>query len=712
MSLLSLKKLFLGTGIIALAACGGGGGGGGGGGSSPPQASSVASLSSSATTQSSTSSTSSTSSMATEAGTLLDSPVINIGYKTATQTGVTDSQGRYQYLAGETVVFFIGDLEFPGVAASGIVTPLDIAGTGDVDDPAVVNMLRLLQTLDKDGNPDNGISITDAAKASATNFNFTSSIDDFAASPNVQMLIANAGQDVAITQLVSVIEAIAHFEAVLASTPSYEPPAEPAATELLINGGLEDSPVGATTIEHWNSAAVLGAAATFTVVDTEAHSGTRSLKLSITSLADILDASSLIYSAPEAFAVKPLVDYRIRGWVKGTAGASVDLTVLESEIWNSYGNQTLTLTGEWQSFEFIFKPKAGVTSMSISFDVNIAGNAGAVMYLDDFSATELTVPKALSNGGLEASTVGETEIKGWYTGAFLGADVSFVVTDQEAHSGDHSLKVTINSLSNQEAASYIYSSPHAIAVKAGGYYTISGWVKGTEGASFLASVHEPYVWRMLESSSQTLTGDWQRFNFTVKVESDVSQLGIGFDLNIEGNTGAVLYLDDFEITKIASPTTMKYGDLERNTLGETDIQGWNVGAFGGAEASFTVVNTEKHTGAQSLRIDIAQLSPVNAISMIYGSPNWITVVPGVSYTFSGWVKGTAGAKVHTAVLEPVLWRTLDNSTLTLTGEWQQFSYTLTPEDNVTQLAIGFDLNIDGNAGTTLYLDDFKGVKTQ
>lgn len=705
MSILRLKNLYLCVGITALAACGGGGGGG----SPSSQASSVAPLSSSATVQSST------SSMAAEEGILLDSPVINIGYKTATQTGVTDSQGRYKYLAGETVVFFIGDLEFSGVAASGIVTPLDIAGTGDVDDPAVINMVRLLQTLDKDGNPDNGISITDAAKTSATTVDFTASIDDFAASPNVQALIANAGQDVVTTQLVSAFEAIAHFEAVLASTPSYTPPAlpePPAATELVANGGLEDSPVGATTIAHWNSAAVLGAAATFTVVDTEAHSGTRSLKLSITSLADILDASSLIYSAPEAFAVKPLVDYRIRGWVKGTAGASVDLTVLEPDVWNSYGNQTLTLTGEWQSFEFIFKPKAGVTRMGIGFDVNIAGNAGAVMYLDDFSATELIIPKALSNGGLEASTVGETEIKGWNTGALLGADVSFVVTDQEAHSGDQALKVTINSLSNHDAASFIYSAPHAVAVKAAGYYTISGWVKGTAGASFLASVHEPYVWRMLASSSQTLTGDWQMFYFTVKVESDVSQLGIGFDLNIEGNTGAVLYLDDFGITKIASPTTMKYGDLEMNTLGETDIQGWNVGAFGGAEANFTVVNSEKHTGAQSLRIDIAQLSPVNAISMIYGSPNWITVVPGVSYTFSGWIKGTAGAKVHTAVLEPVLWRALDNSTLTLTGEWQQFSYTVIPEHDVTQLAIGFDLNISGNAGATLYLDDFKGVKTQ
>jgi hypothetical protein len=224
-------------------------------------------------------------------------------------------------------------------------------------------------------------------------------------------------------------------------------------------------------------------------------------------------------------------------------------------------------------------------------------------------------------------------------------------------------------------------------------------------------VFEPYVWKSLQSFQQTLTGDWQMFYFAIKVDSDVSQLAIGFDLNLEGNAGAVLYLDNFEINKIVSPTTMSYGDLEMNALGAGPILGWNVDAQGGAEASFTVVNTEKHSGEQSLKVAINKLSPVDSMAMIYSAPTWITVTPGVRYTFSGWVKGTAGAKVHTAVLEPVLWRALGSNTETLTGEWQLFSYTVVPEDNVTQLAIGFDLNISGNAGATLYLDDFKAVKT-
>ena len=38
---------------------------------------------------------------APQTGVFLDSPVINIGYKTETLSGVTNTQGEYEYLSGE-----------------------------------------------------------------------------------------------------------------------------------------------------------------------------------------------------------------------------------------------------------------------------------------------------------------------------------------------------------------------------------------------------------------------------------------------------------------------------------------------------------------------------------------------------------------------------------------------------------------------------------
>lgn len=148
-------------------------------------------------------------------GVFLDSPVINIGYRTATRSGQTNTDGEYNYLPGESVTFFIGELELPTVLASGIVTPLDLAGTRDTRHVSVVNMIRLLQTLDDDGDPGNGITITDVAKGAATPVDFALPEADFAASSAVSTLIMHGGQNTTVTSLVSADQAVAHLEETL-----------------------------------------------------------------------------------------------------------------------------------------------------------------------------------------------------------------------------------------------------------------------------------------------------------------------------------------------------------------------------------------------------------------------------------------------------------------------------------------------------------------
>ncbi|WP_221795033.1 hypothetical protein [Oceanobacter mangrovi] len=143
----------------------------------------------------------------------MDSAVANVDYVTSSGiNGTTNDDGEYQYKSGDTVTFSIGDLEFPSVTATGTVTPLTMAGTDDTSDPVVINITRLLQTLDQDGEADNGITITDTAKAAATAVDFDQSVDDFASDSAVLNLISNAGQDEVITELVDADEAIANLE--------------------------------------------------------------------------------------------------------------------------------------------------------------------------------------------------------------------------------------------------------------------------------------------------------------------------------------------------------------------------------------------------------------------------------------------------------------------------------------------------------------------
>ena len=144
-------------------------------------------------------------------GTLVDSPVTNISFSTPTQQGVTNINGEFTYSENENVTFAIGEIVFPSVSAKDIVTPLDIAATNDFNAPSLINMLRLLQTLDIDADPTNGINISDAALANATVVDFNLPVIEFAAQPAISNLLANAGLESLVSDLVSAEQAQTHF---------------------------------------------------------------------------------------------------------------------------------------------------------------------------------------------------------------------------------------------------------------------------------------------------------------------------------------------------------------------------------------------------------------------------------------------------------------------------------------------------------------------
>jgi hypothetical protein len=178
-------------------------------------------------------------------GVFIDSPVINIGYRTATQNGDTNSRGEFKYLAGETVTFFIGDLEFPPVLAAEVLTPLDMADTDDVAHHMVINIIRLLQLLDKDGDPDNGINITQTAKDNAVFLNFDLSLEGFEAQIGIDLFIANGGQDTAQSDLVDTVLALVHFVASLILSGEIDSEDEPVDNQSLIGTWEIASPTDA-----------------------------------------------------------------------------------------------------------------------------------------------------------------------------------------------------------------------------------------------------------------------------------------------------------------------------------------------------------------------------------------------------------------------------------------------------------------------------------
>jgi hypothetical protein len=181
----------------ALAACGGGGGGG-----------SITTGSNSTPTET-----------AASTGIFIDSPVGGINYSTASHSGKTNTKGEFLYAPGEKVTFSIGSMALPAVTAGATVTPLDMASTTDIDHQIVSNILVLLQSLDEDGDPSNGITIPTGAAAQAdTAINFDVTPSAFSANAAVLKLVANSGS----SQKTLVAEAAAktHFRDTLHSSAS------------------------------------------------------------------------------------------------------------------------------------------------------------------------------------------------------------------------------------------------------------------------------------------------------------------------------------------------------------------------------------------------------------------------------------------------------------------------------------------------------------
>ncbi|MGB0538404.1 MAG: carboxylesterase family protein [Alloalcanivorax venustensis] len=122
---------------------------------------------------------------ATRTGTFVDSPVAGLDYAgTDSASGVTNDAGEFRYRDGETLTFSIGDLPLGSAKGARQLTPLTITeGADSPEDDSVSNKLVLLQTLDQDGDLNNGIQISEAIRAlvseNAAGIDFDQPTDSF-----------------------------------------------------------------------------------------------------------------------------------------------------------------------------------------------------------------------------------------------------------------------------------------------------------------------------------------------------------------------------------------------------------------------------------------------------------------------------------------------------------------------------------------------------
>jgi predicted acyl esterase len=91
-------------------------------------------------------------------------PIRGLRYETPSQSGFTNDRGEFHYRADEAVTFLIGGLVLGAVDGAPRLNLAQLVNRADgkldrLHDPMVTNLARFVQTLDQDGDFENGITI-------------------------------------------------------------------------------------------------------------------------------------------------------------------------------------------------------------------------------------------------------------------------------------------------------------------------------------------------------------------------------------------------------------------------------------------------------------------------------------------------------------------------------------------------------------------------
>jgi hypothetical protein len=154
-------------------------------------------------------------------GHFVDAPVQGVRAVTPTTDVLTNESGGFDYFPDEWVALYLGQHLLGSAIADHRVSPLDLFESSDTDDVEVINMARLLQSLDCDGFAKSGIQITpgtasafDAVMAekgfASLNFYEIDQIDEI-----IGETVSRASSECPSMQVVSAEDAKIHLDAQL-----------------------------------------------------------------------------------------------------------------------------------------------------------------------------------------------------------------------------------------------------------------------------------------------------------------------------------------------------------------------------------------------------------------------------------------------------------------------------------------------------------------
>ncbi len=98
------------------------------------------------------------------AGVFKDANVQGLSYTSGGESGITDGNGSFDCETSTSVAFSIGAIQLGSTDCATLVMPQHLAGSGSLTDAEALNLTRFLLMLDMDGDPVNGIRISEAVQ--------------------------------------------------------------------------------------------------------------------------------------------------------------------------------------------------------------------------------------------------------------------------------------------------------------------------------------------------------------------------------------------------------------------------------------------------------------------------------------------------------------------------------------------------------------------
>lgn len=451
---------------------------------------------------------------------------------------------------------------------------------------------------------------------------------------------------------------------------------DPAATELVLNGGFESG----TANWKW------GVGNGYLTESTDAHSGEASIKHKPDSTSGRSTTQDVTVEAGKT--------YIFSAWVKVLSGTGGYLWVYDENV-TLYHNKFATAdecNGNWVQLTSQFTPADGITKVKIEFGTH--SNQTAEYLIDDISIVEVVeqetpVTNLLVNGDFEAG------VESWK------ANGNFTAFTEDKHGGER-------------AAQYVDSSNEAggstnqkVAVEAGKTYTLSAWVKvvsGTGGYIGIYGISNPVA------VSFTAEDGWKQYTMNVTIPDDATQVEI--EIGAHRSQVVTFLIDDIvfaevventpdptdstentEASEETQPSTEPATEPDPNELivnggFENDVANWSASSAASAYA------VDKHHGNAAVQFVDDSDSKAPYIKQK------VTVEGGKTYKLTAWTKIVSGAGGYLAAFgtDIAILEILDPST-----DWVKKTITIVVPEGVTEIEI--EIGSTKTGVVTFLMDD-------